>query len=1244
MVEINSKKILKGLLLLLFVTFLLPASNAFGVIATVTASNDTTIYQGPVPDDVDGLADNNSCGAGSNIIAGTTDIGKNGGAFPRRALLKFNVGGQIAPGSIINSVTLTMEINRSGDTVDNEMSLYPLTVDWGEGIVNCDAQAGQGLEAAAGDATWLSAMHDGAPAWTTPGGDIGAESARALLPNRGTALWDSSTSPTNQGMVNDVQNWVDSPATNFGWIVKATNEITNNTARRFGSREGGPAPVLTIDYTPSGPVEECCDVDGNFNGTCSLVPAGTCLNPPPVPNADPTCSPNPCPQPVGACCNADESCSDLVTGAECLASGGFFNGDSSQCSDNNVNCGLEPFVDPLPWPVPEVQPISGELGGFAEYEITMDEVRQQLHRDLSATTVWGYQGSFPGPTLETTVGKPISVKFINNLPTTGHYLTVDTCPHGPNYWRDSALTSVHLHGGHVPSRFDGQPELTFFPGEFDIYEYPNDQEASTLWYHDHALGITRLNVYMGLAGYYLIRPDCAVTQNDPECNGSLPPKSYEVPAVIQDRSFDERDQLLYPSRIAGGGFFGDKILVNGKVWPYLNVDQGKYRFRLLNGSQARNYTLRLENLADPEQVIPFTLIGTDGGLIDAPIDLTSIHMVSAERFDVVIDFAGFPAGTEIVLRNDDADSPRIPNVMKFIVQGQPGYTTPLPASLKPVDPIPENDAVTTRYWNLINVSEQCAGGEWLIQSIDGPDPATANVIGEHWDDIDAYPVLGTTEIWEFINESNMMHPMHVHLVMFQILDRCPVGGGTCETLAPHEAGTWKDTVRVPPGTRVRVIMRFESYQGKFPAHCHLLDHEDHEMMRQFQTTSGICDNDGQCEFGEDGITCADCGYPADPNAPQVPGNFCGNGLCETGDGEDFFSCPADCAGSDKGKNQFNCGSDDPADPGYKCGFEISDVSGKPIFNRVLFDGCITNDYFCRVAPRVIATCGDQLCEGQEQVMGNIPDTYCAVDCEAPQPCTRNAPTFTMDADQTIAPDGQAVYTLSISNNDSATCSDSTFNLSILDETGNTNSFVLPSVLSAAQVTLSPQTSDFSTTLTVSGDGSGVDGDFLDTTVEARDDTHHLGQQQLDTVRTTIQVGQANCDGLDRNTCRNTPGCEWSGNKNNGMCVPVSAGECIDNDQDGYGNPGDPSCPNGAATDCDDNDPAVNPGAIEGPTGDATCSDLKDNDCDGLTDADDPDCQQQQVNCPAIPDRDVCKSEPTCDWTGGKNGTCDYATP
>jgi hypothetical protein len=438
---------------------------------------------------------------------------------------------------------------------------------------------------------------------------------------------------------------------------------------------------------------------------------------------------------------------------------------------------------------------------------------------------------------------------------------------------------------------------------------------------------------MGLAAYYLIRDDFE--------NGlGLPAGEYEIPVVVQDREFNSDGTFFYPPTLQDA-FFGDKLLVNGKVWPFLNVARGKYRLRFLNGSQARPYTLRLENLADPAQVIPFELIGTDGGLISAPIALNTFTMAPAERFDVVVDFGGFSAGTEIVLRNDNAAQPSVPNVMKFIVGAQAGHTAALPGTLRTVSPIPENQAIVTRRFRLARVAEPCAGGEWLIQSLDDGN----NVIGEHWDDITEFPILGDTEIWEFENPTNVMHPMHVHLVQFQVLSREDLSGVSLG-LNAWEIDTWKDTVRVPPQSKVRIIATFDDYLGKFPYHCHILDHEDHEMMRQFQTTndSANCNGDGICDVGEDCISCAvDCGL--------VSGAFCGNGLCEIGDGENFDNCSDDCAGKTKGKDPYRCGLDaDCTDP--RC----------------------TDGFFWRMAPRVAACCGDALCEGQED------DVTCALDC------------------------------------------------------------------------------------------------------------------------------------------------------------------------------------------------------------------------------------------------------------------------
>jgi hypothetical protein len=259
-----------------------------------------------------------------------------------------------------------------------------------------------------------------------------------------------------------------------------------------------------------------------------------------------------------------------------------------------------------------------------------------------------------------------------------------------------------------------------------------------------------------------------------------------------------------------------------------------------------------------------------------------------------------------------------------------------------------------------------------VESLDGPG---GTVIGQYWDDLSDFPILGSREIWEFENPTTVMHPMHVHLVRFQILSKTSLTTGQPISFKPWEEQpngdkTWKDTVRVPAQSRVRIIMDVMDYPGRFPQHCHILDHEDHEMMRQYQTTHdpANCDTDGTCDPGEDCVSCAsDCA--------EVSGAACGNGLCEAGDGENCLTCPADCAGKQKGSaaNQFCCGA-----PGgtnnIGCGTDVSDA-------RCLDAGA---NLFCRAAPRVRACCGDALCEGAETIAS------CAPDCD-PNACSPSEP-------------------------------------------------------------------------------------------------------------------------------------------------------------------------------------------------------------------------------------------------------------
>jgi spore coat protein A len=953
------RTVARALLFALVGCLALIGGDASAATVTIRPSLDNTIADGVDPGSGEDFTDNSS-GACEFLFSGTTNDD-----FARRTLLQFDIAGSVPASSSVNSVTLTLTVNRSGDNQGAVMNLHPVTRSWGEGTAACGPRGGgQGDPAGAGDATWLDAAFGSVP-WTTGGGDFGVASAAATVgsDNGSEGIWSSGA------MAADAQAWLDTPTSNSGWIVVG-DEDRGTTARRFSSREGSVPPTLLIDFDPPPGSIACCFDEGICGVEISSVTCTGAGGTPADPSTD-TCEPNPCPQPTGACCNLDESCSEAVGRIVCESGGGEFQGGSSTCNDVGVDCGLTPFVDALPLP-PALTPTGTRPDGVLQYTVEAVDATQQLHSELPATELWTYNGAYPSFTIEATKDVPIEVTYVNNLPTArgqrgSHLLDVDRCPHGPNYYADSARISTHLHGGHVPARVDGQPEYTILPGETDVYEYPNHQDAATLWYHDHALGITRLNVYAGMAGFYLLRDAF-------EDSLGLPSGEFEIPIVIQDREFNADGSLFYPPTIQNA-FKGDRIVVNGKVWPFLDVKQGKYRFRLLNGSQSREYSLRLENLADPGQVIPFTLIGTDVGLASAPVDLDTISIMSpAERFDVIVDFSSFPPGTEIVLRNDELTVPRIPNVMKFVVTGEPGFTGAVPGTLRPVPPMPDQGE-DTRYFRLTKIDASCANepgrivGEWLIETLSGPDdplnPPT--VLGHKWDDIDVFPTLDTREIWEFSNPTNSVHPMHVHLVRFQVLDKVDIDTGQPIPLQPWEDGTWKDTVRVPPNSKVRVIMDFEDYLGKFPYHCHILDHEDHEMMRQFQATNEPtnCIVNGVCDPGEDCVICPeDCG--------QVSGAECGNGLCEAGDGENCVTCAADCAGKQNGStsNQFCCGSDDRQVTGpIACGTDVSD------------DRCIdaAGNLFCRVAPRVLACCGDKLCEGQETGLS------CQIDC-APLPC------------------------------------------------------------------------------------------------------------------------------------------------------------------------------------------------------------------------------------------------------------------
>jgi len=560
------------------------------------------------------------------------------------------------------------------------------------------------------------------------------------------------------------------------------------------------------------------------------------------------------------------------------------------------------FVNALP--IPRVlRPNRNRFPGFEFYDIEMSQFTQDLGlvdpqtgRSLR-TTVWGYDESYPGPTIESrstspknvvNPGTPVKVRWSNDLPNT-HLLPLDTTLRcGPQAFgcRPEVRTVTHLHGGHTDAGSDGHPEAWFSPGfaqsgpTFDrslrgVYTYRNDQEAASLWYHDHAMAITRLNVYAGLAGFYLIRDD---NEDRLVRENFLPQPSYEIPMVIQDRSFYADGSLFYPDDpfvdpVSGQPltldpltgqpspsvvpeFFGDFVLVNGKAWPVLEVEPRKYRLRVLNGSNSRFYDMNFSWQKPQGQTtnLKFFQIGTDGGLLDDAVETQSLLLAPAERADVVIDFSesSLQGGT-IILTNranspfpfgDPIDAQTTGKIMAFKVVKPlniyiPDSRQPETLRSQKMPRLQATPGVPARELVLVEGTDELG----RLQ----PALGTAATGGLLWSDpVTETPKLNTTEIWTIINATPDAHPVHQHLVQFQILDRQkfsgtyvpgqPVRLSGPRTRPNNQEAGWKDTVRANPAEVLRIIAHYD-LPGEYVWHCHILEHEDHEMMRPFRVVN-----------------------------------------------------------------------------------------------------------------------------------------------------------------------------------------------------------------------------------------------------------------------------------------------------------------------------------------------------------------------------------------------------------------------
>lgn len=414
--------------------------------------------------------------------------------------------------------------------------------------------------------------------------------------------------------------------------------------------------------------------------------------------------------------------------------------------------------------------------------------------------VLGYQSnSLLGPSFRINKGDNINILLQNNL---------------------LEHTNIHWHGLKIPALMDGHPDQLVNAGGAFRYQFTVNQRAGLSWYHPHPHKKTGKQVFQGLAGLFII--------NDAEEAAlNLPSGQYEIPLVIQDKRISSNEIMYNPSmEEVMAGYMGESIVVNGVYSPYTEVDTRFYRIRILNGSNARVYNLALSNNAD------MVIIGNDGGLLKNPVTVKEIIVAPGERLDMLINFSGVSVGTEIFLiskefgNGGNAQGKQHFKIMKFKVNRSVTDTFTVPAILSSVTTIPASTAVKTRTFEISNAMDHHG-----YPMNDGMQ-MSHRINGKLFDSnrVDENVSVNTNEIWVFDNgKGDELHPMHLHGVFFQVLQR----SGGRSRLIESESG-WKDTVLVMPGEVVKVIIPFENNTGKFVFHCHNLEHEDDGMMLQYQ--------------------------------------------------------------------------------------------------------------------------------------------------------------------------------------------------------------------------------------------------------------------------------------------------------------------------------------------------------------------------------------------------------------------------
>lgn len=570
--------------------------------------------------------------------------------------------------------------------------------------------------------------------------------------------------------------------------------------------------------------------------------------------------------------------------------------------------GLQKFRDPLPVPAVIQAPRDGR-----ELVITSQVAQKRLHSQLPPTTLWTYNGTFPGPTIVTQRDVTVNVTWKNNLtgtiPLVGAEITGPTNTEAlaaarrpgwkdaagaplPHHTRTEALTAlqpwnvVHVHGAHTNGVNDGWPTNGVGPGSAQRGEYVNSQAAATLWYHDHAMDITRFNVHAGMAGTWVV-------QDAEDGRLRLPKDAYDIPLMISDCNLDTdrtgapNGQLLYKLGVLGGvggalvPFTGPFTMVNGAIWPKLDVGARLYRFRLVNAAMSRIYRLKLVDAADPTISLASAvkIIATDGGLLDTPQPFPEegLSFAPAERFELLIDFTELK-GRRLVLTNFGTTNVE-PDIIRFDVNTtSPGPRSVVPPVLSPTyqrleigTTVPQDhDEVFvalapgntlgnshTQIWELGEITgheEHEGATEPGPGRIQVTDPNTGQVrtflrrASSFHDATTLFFDEGRWTVWHFIHLGGATHPMHIHLAQFQEVQRrridlsvwsTPLAGTTAPLTATenlpivnHQRG-WKDTFQVPAGQWISVAGQFIGGTGAYMYHCHLLDHEDAGMMRPF---------------------------------------------------------------------------------------------------------------------------------------------------------------------------------------------------------------------------------------------------------------------------------------------------------------------------------------------------------------------------------------------------------------------------